>query len=409
MHIEADARHLAAARATLGELLSDGLRSLRSGAERASASLSVAASRGRSRAEEAAARLRRSAPLRHALAAAKRGNPDAALALLKEAVEREPGDAEAVLAFWELALGAGRAAEAAAALARQIHTEASAGSLDLAVDHWIALSEHAPAQHADAPTLVRMLPELRRRLAEAEGAQDRARAEDRLLLALRQSVEPEASQLTTGLALRVFAQARLLDPEAARRAGEIVLAARDLHEAKRREVETLLAALDERAGSERAECREASDSTAAMSTTEVLPIELRDRGLIVREAGSGERTRIDLRNVAAIAAACIAPNTGEADAKLPLLIDLVLRRTPRARGRRIVRIDTDAFDPQAVLGELGGSGDPSRTLLQVLIERSGAVPLLEAGESGGLAATRFASVDAYEDWLLSHLDAGRPG
>ena len=412
MHIEDGARERGALRAAVSELVRRGLHGSRRGADRASAALSRAASRGHALAEAAGAWLRRRSPLRHGRAAAKRGNLEAALALLKEAAEREVEQGESALELWKLALSMGRAEEAAAELARQIHTEASAGQVDVAVDHWIELAEHAPAQRADAPTLVRMLPELRRRLAAALDADERARAEGRLLRALRQSVEPEASQLTTGLALRVFAQARLLDPEAARRAGELVLSARDLHETKRREVETLLEELEAAAAPEPPETGGSSGAEAGLAPpygtlcmTEVLPVELRDRGLIVQETGGAERTRIDLRNVAVIAAACI----GEEDAKTPLLIDLVLRRTPRARGRRIVRMHADAFDARSVLEGLAGSEDPSRGLLEALVEESGAVALLEAGAAGEPGAAHFPSVDAYEGWLLSHLDAGRPG
>ena len=409
-----------------GERLSVGLRGLLSRVERATGSIAEAASRGR---ERAVSGLRRSASLRHGLAAGERGNLEAALALLREAVEQEPEDTEAVLALWNVALACDRAEVASAAMARWIHTEASGGRCELAVDYWIELSEQAPAEHADAPTLMRMLPELRRRLAEAQGGEARGEAEAHLLRGLRQSVEPEARGLTPGVALRVFEQARFLDANTARRAGEVVLAASDLHEAKRRNVEALLAQLDGAVpAEERAELAQLEDDAPAGKAAEVpaakpaaeptprpvararltieaIPIELSERGLIVRETESGQRTRIDLRTVEAIAVARI----GVGDPKPAPLIDLVLRRTPRAQNDRIVRMHADTFDASAMLSDAAPGDDPLGGLLGALLDRSGAVPLPDPDSALGIDPKAFASLEDYERRVLSRLALGAAG
>lgn len=391
----------------LGERLSVGLRGVLSRVERATGTLADAASRGRGRAADAAGQLRRSAALRHGLAAGERGNLDAALALLREAVALEPHDETAVIALWNVALSCGQAEVAAPAMAVWIHVEASGGHLRAAVERWIELGQEAPEQRVDVPTLVRMLPELRRRLAEAEGAEARAESEADLLRALHQSVEPGARGLTPGLALRVFDQARFFDVDAARRAGEIVLAAPDLHDAKRRNVEALLAKLDVDASAAAARDCAPHDGPAAdvgepaaadRRTIEAVPVELNERGLIVREVDSGQRTRIDLRAVEAVALARIGAETGASS----LLIDLVLRRTPRARSERVVRMRADAFDARAVFEEASDE-NPLRGLVDALLDRSGALALRAPGSALAAEPESFTSIAEYEQRVLSRL------
>jgi hypothetical protein len=415
---EDEAPDRAAAARALGQRVSAGLQGLLGRVERATGSLAEAASKSGERAAEAAGGLRRSTALRHGLAAGERGNLEAALALLREAVEQEPDDAEAVQAFWNIALACERAEVASAALTRTIHAEASGGRPDLAIEHWLELAEYAPDERVDAPTLVRMLPVLRRRLAEAEGSEARAKAEAQLLAALRQSVEPKARGLTPGLALRVFEQARFLDAETARRAGAIVLAASDLHETKRRNVEGLLAQL-EGAGAPPGEAVTESDSAARAAaapapeapagrptplprlTIEAIPIELSEGGLIVNQTEGGRRTRIDLRAVDAIAVVQI----GSDESKSAPLIDLVLHCTPRAKKQRVIRMRADSFDASAVLEDAAAAEDPLEGLLAALLDRSGAIPLPDSDSALGIAPRAFASLQEYEESVLSRLAA----
>lgn len=386
------ARHDAAlpeAKVSVGERVSERLRGLLGRVERAGGSIAAGAAKGRGKAARAAEGLRRSTPLRHGLAAGDRGNLEAALALLREAVALAPDDGEAVLALWNVALACEQPAVAAEGMARWIHGEASSGRRDLAAEHWIELSERVPEQRVDVPTLVRLLPELRRRVAEAHGAEARTHAEACLRRALRECVAPDAPELTTGLALRIFEQARFLDAETARRAGAIVLAATDLHETKRQHVETLLAQLD-------AESQAEAPVPPLRKIIEVTPVELAENGLIVRQNASGQRTRIDLRAVEAIATARVGAD-GEEPA---VLVDLLLRRAAQARERRVVRMRTDAFDPAAVLSDRSGGEDALGDLLGALLDRSGAVPLPDPDSALGTRPRAFASLEDYEREVL---------
>lgn len=404
--LQGEAALSSAGERSIAERVSLVLRGLLGRVERATDKVAAGAARGRGRAAEAAGGLRRSAPLRHGLAAGERGNLEAALALLHEAAELTPEDSEAVLALWNVALSCERPEVAAPALLRWIHAEASGGRRDLATAHWMELVERVPDERADAATLVRLMPELRSRVAEAHGANARSEAEAFLLRALRQCVDSKAHGLTPGLALRVFEQARFLDAETARRAGEFVLQSSDVHETKRQRVKTLLEQLDAGetpAGEDPAAETAARPQAPSRQTIEVTPVELSEGGLIVRETGGGgRRARVDLRSVEAI---CVSRVDGLGPQPV-LLIDLVLRRAPRARKRGVYRMRADAFDPAAVLPNVVAGDDALRALLGALLDGSGAVPLPDPDSALGIEPRHYGSLEEYEDAVFSRLAAG---
>src|SRR5262245_60267744 len=82
--------------------------------------------------------------LRQGMAAAKRGNLEAAFALLREEVSERPDLASSTLLFWELALACQRAPEAAQPMARLVRSEAIAGHFEAAADHFVSLISQVP-------------------------------------------------------------------------------------------------------------------------------------------------------------------------------------------------------------------------------------------------------------------------
>ena len=178
--------------------------------------------------------------LRQGVAAARRGNLEAAFALLREEVAARPDLPRSTLLFWELALACQRARDAAVPMARLVRSEATAGRCESAADHWLALVSEVPEAVVEVPVLMRILPVLRGRMAESRGEEEQQRARERLIDALRRSVDPSSGALTPGLALRLVEEARGLDAEVARRAAQAALASSDLHEAKRVRLEQLL-------------------------------------------------------------------------------------------------------------------------------------------------------------------------
>lgn len=173
-----------------------------------------------------------SALLRQGRSALERGNVEAAFWLLREEVAARPDAPLAVQAFWDAAVSCGRAEAAAAAMSRQVQRQAK-DHPEVAAESWIVLEAASPDAPMDAITLARMLPALKARVAAS--ASDEARrgeAEGWVLRALRRCVEP-GSGLAGGVALRVFQEARPLDPAVARSAAAIALTSPHLHEAKR--------------------------------------------------------------------------------------------------------------------------------------------------------------------------------
>ncbi len=202
--------------------------------------------RGFARLRRAGRRLiptRRNVPLRHALAAQGRGNAAAAFALLEEALAGRPDDEEAAEAFWGAAVDSERAEEAAPAMARLIERRA-ASDPQLAADNWTDLSSWLPGIQIDAGALARMVPVLRERLSAEKDSKRKTAARARLMYTLRQAVNPANGDLSAGMALRLAEQAREIDPQSAVGAARLALASEDLHEVKRRHLESLIEELE---------------------------------------------------------------------------------------------------------------------------------------------------------------------
>src|SRR5262245_19648742 len=181
--------------------------------------------------------------LRQGMAAAKRGNLEAAFALLREEVSERPDLPRSTLLFWELALACQRAPEAASSMVRLVRIEATAGNFEAAADHWTSLVSQVPDAVVEVAVLMRILPVLRRRLEAARGEEEQARARALLTGALQRSIDPQSGSLTAAFALRLVEEARGFDMEVARHAAQAALGSSNLHEAKRARLEELLRAL----------------------------------------------------------------------------------------------------------------------------------------------------------------------
>ena len=182
--------------------------------------------------------------LRQAIAASRRGNLDAAFALLREEVHARPDEPKSTLLFWGVALACERAPEAAEPMARLVRNQAAAGQVAEAVDQWLALVAEVPGAVLDVATLARIVPVLRTRYSEARGKAAQQQGRERLIDALRRSVDPASGALTVGIALRLVEEARGLDVDVARRAAVAALASPGLHEAKRVRLNDLVRSLE---------------------------------------------------------------------------------------------------------------------------------------------------------------------
>ena len=68
----------------------------------------------------------------------------------------------------------------------------------------------------------------------------------------------------------------------------------------------------------------------------------------------------------------------------------------------------DAFDPGAMLSDAAPGDDSLGGLLGALLDRTGAVPLPDPDSALGIEPKVFASLEDYEDRVLSRLTPGAP-
>ena len=364
--------------------------------------------------------------LRQGVAAARRGNLEAAFALLREEVTARPGLPRSTLLFWELALACERARDAALAMARLVRSEASAGRCEAAADHWIALVSEVPEAVVGVPVLMRLLPVLRGRMAESRG-EEQQRARERLIDALRRSVDPSSGALTPALALRLVEEARGLDADVARRAAQAALASSDLHEAKRVRLQQLLSSLesggwpepppppappptpategraaplpDSELAASAARIAARMPPPGALRVSQVIPVELADEGLVAWEGDDARRTRIDYRAIEAVAVGEVA-ELGDAPV---LVVDLLLRAARVGRPRSVLRMRSDAFDPAALFPDRTDAGQALRTLLSELLDRSAAIPLPDPDSALGVRPQRFETLATFEEAVQARL------
>jgi len=365
--------------------------------------------------------------LRQGVAAARRGNLEAAFALLREEVAARPDLPRSTLLFWELALACERARDAAEPMARLVRKEANAGRCESAADHWLALVSEVPEAVVEVPVLMRILPVLRDRVRESRDAEARQRARAQLIDALRRSVDPKSGTLTPAMALRLVEEARGLDIDVARRAAQTALASSNLHEAKRVRLQQLLQALEAGAWPEppappapiptpdtegraaplpeneleasAARIAARMPPPGALRVSEVIPVELGDDGLMALEGEDDRRTRIDYRAIEAIAVGEVA-ELGDAPV---LVVDLVLRAPRAGRPRSVLRMRSDAFDPAALFPDRTDAGQALRSLLAELLDRSAAVPLPDPDSALGVRPQRFESLASFEEAVQARL------
>jgi hypothetical protein len=384
-------------------------------------------------AEKLGAALETRRVVKRAAEARQRGNLPMAYRLLEAELRERPGDPRVVAALWDTALASGRQAEVVDSVLPVIRGLAASEGAE-AARLWVEVVTALPDVRADAGSLVRLVPVL----LEGDDMQWP-------VLALRHALDPGASGLTPGLAVRVAEYARVLDPPTALRAARIALAAPDLHESRRDALRQLVFELerdgavepdpDERAptGGAIAEPPLTPSSpppAAATATAPAVADELDDvfSALVIEPAlelhapalrfqsvkamaaiptalgsdalelrvGADRRGRVELAKIQAIAVAEIGDRGAE-----DVLIDLALNWRDEGDGiLRVVRLRSGDFDAGAVVGGVPESGSGVRVLLTRLFERTEAVPLPDLDAALGDPLRVFDSIADYEREVL---------
>ncbi len=170
------------------------------------------------------------AALDRALAASAAGSTERALELLAAQCRAQPGNHDVALAYWGVAVEAGRAAEAAPAVVGVVRDELRGGHHELALDHWSELVEHAPHAPVDAEVLIR-IAQAAVRAGNPAGATP----------VLRRAMLEGGTSMPATMALRIARLASGLDANLARGAARLALTRPDLGPHEREQAQQLLA------------------------------------------------------------------------------------------------------------------------------------------------------------------------
>jgi len=165
-----------------------------------------------------------------ALESHARGSTGEALGMLAAAVERDPSNGDAVLAYWSVALKHERCELAAPAMIRLIESELRSGKADLALAHWTELNVRVASPAAGQNLLVRIAQLLAREGRKEEAA-----------VTLRRAMLLAGSGMTGRLALRIARAAKDIDPMVAQVAARLTLRDPSLEPAERAHAEEILA------------------------------------------------------------------------------------------------------------------------------------------------------------------------
>jgi len=167
--------------------------------------------------------------IERALEAHARGASDEALGALGAAVEQDPSNEDAVLAYWTLCCELGRPEEAAPAMVRIVESELRGGRTEIALARWTEVNVRVASAPAAPELLVRLCQLLAR-----DGRRDEA------AVALRRAMLEAGSGMTGNLAMRIARAARELDPQVAQGAARLMLARSELDPSERAYAQKLL-------------------------------------------------------------------------------------------------------------------------------------------------------------------------
>jgi len=163
-----------------------------------------------------------------ALQAKQEGKLGEAFSLLEKELKRSPGNRDAVVAFWDVSVGMGRAAAASPAMLSLIRDLLRRGHSDEAARHWMSLVGSLPDVEVEVAFVVRMGEVLLDEGYPDEAVRVMCRAVD------------GSSELSSVLASRVVRVGRDLDPDLTRRAAELALGDAQLDPSERAHLQAIL-------------------------------------------------------------------------------------------------------------------------------------------------------------------------
>ncbi|NOZ93538.1 MAG: rhomboid family intramembrane serine protease [Acidobacteria bacterium] len=338
-------------------------------------------------------------PIERAMEVHGAGDHDRALELLEAEVRRDPGNVDAELALWNMAVELGRGQEKAEHARRLIRRYLRSGNNEAAVAVWSELLGSAPGERLDPASAAGVA----RALAEAGRLEEADRALESLARGDTGEMPPGPLIRGTRLAIENrLPTARLLLSRLAENPGapqetlaELEAAAADLPEAPAAAGDgassTPAGIVDPLPGEDDAP---ATGVEHTLQIMQAVPVGL-DGDVVVLRVGEKER-RLRLDYLKVVAAAAVPGPSGNPTVLVDLLLDAPWedRRVLRA-----VRLLGTTFDPRTLIpGE--SPVESLRQFLTHLIGWSGATPLPDPESARGRPFRRFGSITEYEREVL---------
>jgi membrane associated rhomboid family serine protease len=323
---------------------------------------------------------------------------DSDLGRLREVAQSDPGNPQAVRAFWKAAVASQQAEAAAPDMLRLVYRHVSRGEEEEAARTWIEVTSAVPSALAFPTLLVRLAPALTR-----SGERDQA------IRALEQAVDPGNRGLTLQNALQAVEHAKELDPTLAERVARRTLELPDVPLDQRASLQELIEGAESAAASQAPTPQDALQPTAKVDSSlsgprfsgvkivEGMAARLGDNGLFLKVT---DERMIELKyaRVEALASAMVVRSLGQSP---EVVIDLVLNWSHVGdEALRIVRLRTDGFDPCSLLDEEVGVEEAYRILLGKLFDHTGAVPLPDEESARGRPMRVFSDLETYQREVL---------
>ena len=320
------------------------------------------------------------------------GRLEEAWARLAGEVKQNRGNFDAHLGLWDLAVQMQRPEDGKASLLHYIRHELRIGEGDLAVNHWLELTQQLPDVEIEL--------DLRIRLAEAMLTEQR----DEQAADLLARVDGDLSALPTGVRVRLARAAARSRSAGAPAICEPLIADPAVPEPVRQEISELYG----RAKAQGLRTREAeaggvpddaplplSEEAPVHRVLKVMPAipkQLIGDKISVDLVGQGARL-LPLKNVQAVAAARIDEGLENVFVVIDLLVDSLWSDKEKIR---TVRLRSHEFDARVVMSSQQDPHQALIALIENLVTISGATPIPDADAIKGQPFYSFASLPEYE-------------
>jgi hypothetical protein len=347
-----------------------------------------------------------------------RGDSDAAFEMLLAESRRSARNRDAVTTLWEMAIERGEAEVATPAMLQLVREEIRRGAEDVGVSHWRELTQHQPEARVVLPTLLKLIPFIRR--IDGESA---------AVLALQQAMDCSEEGPSSREAAEIARLAADLEAGIARAAAERALADETLAEARRADLESLVQRLcaDEKAATsapteekelpvnvfyaeqDRSGFGDVGDLTQFGAPGDAFPCDLvvpaapvaLESGSLVLEIESGGFRSVSYPAVSVVSVAGV----GGLGPRPIIVVDVFVTDPANSEsGLCIYRLRGDRFDPRRLVSYEKDPMAALRSFLEEILERTQARPLPDPAAARANPVKMFESLEAYQAWASGLLD-----